>query len=109
MASKKIEGAISPEQIAAWKKEHRDVWQLEVEDELKGVELKTGYFRKPTRQEMSAAMKVGKKDDVRMAEVLLKNIYLGGDIDLSNDDYFFAALNEIEPLLEAPRASLKKL
>lgn len=107
-ASKSV--SVTQEQIDQWKEKHTHVWAITVADVERELPEKTGYFRKPTRQELGSAMSAGKSNNIRMAEVLMKNIFLGGDRELiDNDDYFFGAVDKIEPLVEAPQSSIKKL
>lgn len=107
----------TPEVIAAWKKENpRGVWILTVfkDDEEDTdpdavAESKTGYVRKPTRQELSAAMTL-KNDPLGQAENILRDCWLGGDEELLEDeDYFQGAVSKFSEIMEVRKAEIKKL
>lgn len=96
---------ITKKQIEEWKKQHGDVVSYTVED-------KVGYFRKPTRQELSYASVASNqmKDSLKYSEVLMSSCFLGGDRDiLEKDEYFLGAAPVIEALSEAKVGELKKL
>lgn len=88
-----------------WKKENkRGVWQLTVDG-------KTGFVRKPTREEMKYAMTFATKNDpLGMVEEILKSCWLGGDRELiDDDDYFYGAAEQLQTLVEIKTGELKKL
>ncbi|MFS2189815.1 hypothetical protein ACCC92_24275 [Mucilaginibacter sp. Mucisp84] len=96
---------VTPEVIAAWKAEYpKGIWELEVDG-------KKAYFRKPTRDELKAAMVLmAKNDPIGMCEDIMASTYLGGDEEiLSEDEYFFPAATEYQALLEMKQAEIKKL
>jgi hypothetical protein len=103
---------VTAEIIGAWKVAHpRGVWELTVfkDEEDENGESKTGYVRKPTRKELSAAMTL-KNDPMGQAEDILRSCWLGGDDELLEDeDYFAAAVSRFSDLMEVRRAELKKL
>lgn len=89
-------------QIAAWKKEHKDVFAITVGD-------KTCYVHKPTRQILSAAF-TQQNDPIKMGEFLLNNCWLGGDEEIREDDaMFLAAVGKLNTLVEVKEAEIKKL
>lgn len=95
----------TPEVIAAWKAANpRGVWEIKVED-------KTGYVRKPTREEMKFAMTLATQNDpLGMVEEILKSCWLGGDQELiDDDDYFYGAAMQLQELVEIKAGELKKL
>jgi hypothetical protein len=50
------------------------------------------------------------KDAIKFTEVLIKDIVIGGDKTMiDDDDCFFAISEAIEPVLEKKTAELKKL
>lgn len=90
-------------QIEEWKKKYGSVYQIECEG-------KVGYVRKPDRKVLGAAAVVGSKDPIKYNEVLLNNIWLGGDEELkNNDDYFLGVSAQLADLIEIKEVSLKKL
>jgi len=96
---------ITQEQIDAWKKEHtKGVHKLTVED-------KAGFVRNPNRNDLKYAMtRLKGGGELDMAEALLEEIWLGGDSELlEDDDYFFAAVSQVQDLMQVKNASLVKL
>lgn len=96
---------ITAQQIEQWKQQHKDIYQISVDD-------KTCYVRKPKRQELSYAMvgSNGGKDIVKMQEILVKSCWLGGDEEMMTDDsMFFALAEKVSELIPKKEAELKKL
>lgn len=93
---------ITQEKIEGWKKQHGDVYLIEVED-------KACVVRKPNRKDLSFAMLL-KDDPIKFNETLLNNLWVDGDEELkTNDDYFLAVSSQLGELLQIKEASLKKL
>ncbi|MBE6234756.1 MAG: hypothetical protein E7112_00805 [Bacteroidales bacterium] len=95
------------DQIQEWKKKHgvTDIIVYEVDDFR-------GYFRKPTRQELSYAAVASNqmKDAVKYSDVLMNSCWLGGDREIiERDEYFLGASPLIEALSEAKTGEIKKL
>ena len=96
---------ITQTQIEDWKKKHGDVVSYTVDD-------KVGYFRKPTRQEISYASVASSqgKDAIKYSETLMNSCWLGGDREiLDKDEYFIGAMGVIEALTEVKVGEVKKL
>lgn len=96
---------ITQTQINDWKKKHGDIVLYTVED-------KAGYFRKPTRQELSYASVASNqgKDVVKYTETIMNSCWLGGDREiLDKDEYFIGAMSVIEALAEVKTGEVKKL
>jgi hypothetical protein len=93
----KLKGLATAEQIASWKKEHGDIFQVEVDDSV-------CYLKKPDRKTMSYVATVG-NNPIRANEALLQNCWLGGDDSIKTDDEKFfgvsAKLNEIVQIKDA--------
>lgn len=92
-------------QIDEWKKKYEVVVEYTVDE-------KTGYFRKPTRQEVSYATVASNRmaDSVKYAEILLNSCWLGGDRDIiDKDEYFYGAVGVIETLADTKVGDIKKL
>lgn len=101
----KTAAEITPEQIEAWKKAHKNgVWKITVDD-------KSGYVRKPGREDMKYAMtKLKDGGELAMAEAMLEEMWLGGDVEvLEEDEYFFGACMKIQELIQVKNAELVKL
>lgn len=102
---KKSEAAIevTPQQIEAWKKEHGNVFLIEVGG-------KKAYLRGADRKTISYATAVGAKDPVAFNEALLQNLWLAGDEEIkTNDSLFMGASSQLHELIEIKAATLKKL
>jgi len=94
---------ITQEQINKWKAEHGDVFVVECED-------KKCYLKKPTRQVLSAATTIGATDPMGYMEMMLKNCWIAGDMEMqTNDDYFLGVSRVLNKLMEVKKASIKKL
>lgn len=90
-------------QIKAWKKEHGDVFIIEVEN-------KKCYLKKPDRKTLSFAMVGAEANPFQPAEVILENCWLGGDEVIKTDDsLFLAAAGQIDELIDIKEATIKKL
>jgi hypothetical protein len=113
--------------LEAWKAEYpRGVFRIAVntddvlgeeeESDVKGKKQKVkvyakkiGFVRKPTRNELSAAMTL-KNDPLGQAEDILRSCWLGGDQDLlDDDDYFQGALMQFQEVMEIKSGEIKKL
>jgi len=71
---------------------------------------KEAFLKKPDRKIMSYAMTKMQSNPLGYAEVILNQCFLGGDEEVkTNDDYFFGAAAQLEQMIEAKNASLKKL
>ena len=93
---------ITQEKIEGWKKQHGDIYLIEVED-------KACVVRKPNRKDLSFAMLL-KDDPIKFNETFLNNLWVDGDEELkTNDDYFLAVSSQLGELLQIKEASLKKL
>lgn len=95
---------VTQEQIDAWKVQHRDIFKLDCEG-------KTGFFRTPTRQELSfATASGGSKDPFKFNEIILKSCWLGGDKELLSSDEFFLTVNsQVTTLVEIKESTMVKL
>lgn len=92
---------VTPEIIAQWKKEHGDVFKIEVED-------KVAYLKTPTRKTLSFASST--KDSFRFNEIILKDCWLAGDEEIkTNDSYFLAACSKLDGIISVKQAELVKL
>jgi hypothetical protein len=98
---------INDKQIAEWKQKFGKVFQIDVD--VKG-ESKTGFYKKPDRKILGAAMKFGQNDPMKFNETLAQNCWLGGDSAMqTNDDYFLAAATKFGELVQVGEASIKEL
>ena len=72
-------GVVTDEQIAVWKKQHKTVYELIIDDAV-------CYLRKPTRVELAAATSVSGNDPYQFNEQLLNSCWLGGADIIKTDD-----------------------
>jgi hypothetical protein len=88
-------------QIAEWKKEHGDLFEITVGG-------KSCILHRPTRKDLSYASVV--KDPIKMSEVMLKNLWVAGDEEIqTQDDLFLGAVSKMEEVLQVKEAEIKKL
>ena len=100
---KTLIGAVDAAQIEAWKREHRTVYELVVDDAV-------AYLRKPNRQDLSAASALSKNDAYLFNEILLGNCWLGGaEFIKTDDDYFLSVGSALAEIIEVKHAELKKI
>lgn len=94
----------SQEQIDAWKRQHGDVFKLDVEGGY------TCYLKKPTRRIYSMALSQGQKSPMRFNEIIINNCWIAGDEQIrDDDDLFYAACGQIDVLIPEVAADIKKL
>lgn len=98
----------TPEQIAALKKKHGDIFLYEAD----GMSC---ILKRPGRTVISAATMVaadgnGKTDPMKFAEIILTNCWIEGDETLrDNDGYFLGLQQQINEMIEVKVGKLKKL
>ena len=91
-------------QIDAWKEQHGVIYELPVED-------KTAYLREPKMNDFKRAMTALTKDgDVAFGEEMLNVLFIGGDIEVKNDDtYFLPALKQLVDFFNYDDAEITSL
>lgn len=112
-----LTGQATPDQIAAWKKLHGDVYEITVNSHV-------GYVRGFDRATMKFALsqlkikldkdshgaEVSVEKMIELGEIGLKNCWIGGSEEiLSNDRMFMAAALQVGELFEIAETTLKKL
>lgn len=95
------------EEIAKWKEQYGDVYELEVEGHK-------GYVRKPGRKQLSYATTMasnqGNMNPLVFAEHILSACWLGGDEAIkTNDDLFLAVVPILDEITKRAEATIKKL
>ncbi len=94
---------ITQEQINAWKELYEDVWRITVDG-------KVAYLRSPDRKTLSFASSVGASDPMKFNEILLKNCWLAGDLEIqTNDKLFLSASSKLAELIEIKETEMVKL
>lgn len=106
-----FKGQATAEQIAAWKKdvtakygENAKVYAYQVGDSI-------AYLRSVDRNTFSlASSKVQSAGPNKFNEIILENIWLGGDEAIRKDDrYYYGLIEFIEELLDKKKGSLSEL
>lgn len=105
----KVIGEATAEQIAQWKAEHKDVYELyAVDPDTK--QAHKAYIRNPKRKELSYATQVSKNNPFGMSETILKECWLGGSKEVcSNDAMFMGVSSQLDEIIQIADASIKKL
>lgn len=102
-----IDGGISPEQVAQWKQKHGKVLRIDVVD---GDEMHVGYFHRPKLETMAAVTKVAKTDEIKSAEVMFDNCWLGGSSQLRQDAILFLEVTKkLGDMFSSCLSSIKNL
>lgn len=102
-----IIGLATEEQIKLWKAKHRIVKAIEIDDE---GEKFVGYFTRPNMEAMSAVVKVSKTDEMKAAEILFDECWLGG-ADIIKDDVALkmAVIGQLNMLVSSCVVDVKNL
>ena len=96
-------GKATPEQIAAWKQEHGEVHEVEVEDHF-------CYLKNPSRKVLGYASTAGKQNPIKFNEIMLAGCWVGGDEKMKTDDSLFLAVGSVlQELVQVKEATIKKL
>lgn len=100
-------GGVTDEQIQMWKNKHRKISSIEVDED---DETHTGYFRRPDMETLSAVSKLGKTDEIKAANALFENCWLGGSPILREDAVLkMAVIGRLNKIMEVSRVELKNL
>lgn len=100
---KVLSGQATDEQIAMWKNLHGKVFQFEVDGSV-------CYLKRPSRNVISAAETIGKEDNLKYAEIVLNNCWLGGDETIKTDDEkFISVANHMGTLVKISEVAVKEL
>lgn len=98
-----IIGHATEEQLQQWKQKHGEIFEL-------GTQDKVCYLKKPGRNELSFASRVGGEDPYKWNEAILEVCWLGGDEEIkTNDDYFLAVSRQLTELVKVQDSYIKKL
>ena len=89
------------DELTAWKAKWGDLYEISVDG-------KSCILHKPTRRDLSYASVV--KDPIKLSEVMLKQLWVGGDMEIQEqDDLFMAVVSKMEAVLAVKEAEIKKL
>lgn len=92
---------ITPAQIEAWKKEYGRVFCAENEG-------RKGYYRKPSRKDLSYAMTLQEKP-LEMSETLLRQCFLGGEPLHEDTECLLGCDKLVEQLLQVKKVEVGEL
>lgn len=107
LRAKTFDGGVTEQQIEKWKAQHRKVSRIDVVD---GDETHIGYFKRPDFPTIKAMTAVSKTDEIKAAEVVFDNCWLGGSEWLRKDaTLFLAAQQQIGALISGCMSSIKNL
>lgn len=79
-----FDGGVTDEVRQSWKQANGRVIAVDVFDDMAG-EHHIAYFRRPTMDVMSAVSAVSKEDELKGADTMFKNCWLGGSPLVQND------------------------
>lgn len=101
--SKQLKGQATPEQIAKWKEEHGKVFSYDVEDKI-------CYLKPVSRPVYALAMAKVATSPAKFNDIIIENIWLGGDEDIRKvDAYYFGLIDFVEELMAKKKGSLSTL
>jgi hypothetical protein len=96
-------GQATSDQIAAWKKDHKDIYAISVDGHV-------AYFKKPGRQVIALASTKLQTNPLGYMETILENTFIGGSKTLiEDDDYFMSLVPKVEEMVQVKMAELVKL
>lgn len=100
---KQLIGQVSQETIEQWKKDHDTVMAYEVDGRV-------AYLKQVDRNTYSAAAAKVSTSPAKFNEVIIENIWLGGDDEIRNNDrFYFGLIDFVEELMAKKKGSLKTL
>lgn len=96
-------GQAAPEQVEAWKKEHKGMFAVKVGGHI-------AYLKKPDRKTLSYCNSIGKADVIKYNETLLNNCFVGGSEAVkTEDELFYGVSGQLLRIIEVAEAELEKL
>lgn len=96
----KAKGLASAEQIEAWKKQHGKVYKYEVDG-------KVCYLRAVDRNTYALAASKVTTSPAKFNEIVIENIWLGGDEDIrKQDSYYYGLIDYVEELMNKKKGTL---
>lgn len=106
---KVISGDVTDAQINEWKNRHGRIVAVDVADTEFG-ESHRGYFRRPDMKTMQAFSAAAKSNEIKAAEVMFDNCWLGGSAMMKTDAvYKMQAIGELQNIFGKCVSKLKNL
>lgn len=104
-----IDGGVTDEIRQSWKQANGRVIAVDVFDDM-AEEHHMAYFRRPTIETMSAVSAVSKQDELKGADTMFKNCWLGGSPLVQNDAILkTSALGALGSLFATCHTEIKNL
>lgn len=93
MSEKKEKNPDMSAKIAAWKKEHGEVFKISVTDPADESKVYTCYVKKPSKNHLAAAAPYLQSNPVKAGDILVSNCMLQADPEITAKDECSMALN----------------
>lgn len=102
MDAQETKGRNDEQKLEELKKTHGTVYRIEVGD-------KVAYLKKPNRQTLSFASATGTKDPMKFNEIILKQCWIEGDLEIqTDDDLFLSVCGVLDGIIQVQAAKLEK-
>ena len=106
----KLAGGVTEANIAAWKEQYKNVFEIKVPTDDTGKNHAIGYFKKPDLDIIAASAKFAETDPIKSGIVVFDNCWLGGDETMKNDDECkISAISALNDLFKIRLAEVKNL
>lgn len=106
---KTVDGGVTEEQIAAWRNQYGRVAEVAVVDPDFN-EIHKGWFRRPDMKTMQAFSAMAKNNEIKGAETLFDNCWLGGSQMMKTDAvYKLQGLGALQNIFGKCVSSIKNL
>lgn len=100
-------GGVVESQIEQWKAKYRIVQEVTITD---GDEQHKGYFKRPDMETLAAVNKLSKTDEIKAANVLFENCWLGGSGYIAGEAVLkMAAIGRLNELMMVTSTEIKNL
>jgi len=98
-----LKGAATAEQIAQWQEKYGKIFEYQIDDKI-------CYLRPVDRNTYSAAAAKVSTSPAKFNEVVIDNIWLGGDESIRKEDqYYFGLIDYVEELMAKKKGTLRTL
>lgn len=95
-------------QIAEWKKQYGDVFEISVSDDDTDTYV-YGYFKKPSRQVIANAARFAAENPVKAAEITFNGCAIAVYKEMETDnELFFPSVAKLSGITQAKEAEIKK-
>ena len=108
--TKTLIGQATPEQIEQWKADVKNKYGETAEVMAYEVDSRVAYLRSVDRDTYSLAAAKVSTSPAKFNEIVISNIWLGGDETIKNQDqFYFGLIDFVEELMGKKKGSLKTL